>query len=407
MMARWVAVLLLLCANPGWADPQSKSFSTWTITSTPDAVEVAVILTIAAREVTRLPAYQFDGDLNRVLTAELERSLSVATSQGQACAAKGHEVQRAREGFLRVALQWSCVNTPASLAVGNQLLFREAPSHIHFARFRIDGQPDFEKLFTRHQVLHTIQLQAQGQVDNRQANTGQTIYTYILFGFEHILIGLDHIAFLLTLMLFARRLRDVVFIVTGFTLGHSITLSLTVLGLATPNLMVVEALIGFTIAMVAVENIVVGSGRQATAGWVFASTAAALALLAALSGIGPPLLSLLGLGLFSLCYFRLSDSRQKARQLRPTITTLFGLIHGFGFASVLLEVGLPADAVIPALFGFNVGVELGQLAIVCAMAALAWTAARFWSWRQAGNHLWLNTGLCGLGVYWFVQRLYF
>ena len=265
----------------------------------------------------------------------------------------------------------------------------------------------FEKLFTRHQQQHRIELASNSSASNEDGDTGRTILTYVQFGFEHILIGLDHIAFLLTLMLLARRWRDVLFIVTGFTLGHSLTLSLTVLGFATPRPMVVEALIGFTIAIVAVENIVVRERTQARAALTIATISGLLALLSALSGLGPPALSLLGLGLFSWCYLQLSDSESAALRLRPAITTLFGMIHGFGFASVLLEVGLPGDAVIPALFGFNVGVELGQVAIVSGLALAAYLWSSMTAWRPVIVNHWANAGLCALGTYWFFQRLYY
>ena len=92
---------------------------------------------------------------------------------------------------------------------------------------------------------------------------------YVALGVEHILIGVDHIAFLLALLILCRRPREVVLMVTGFTLGHSITLTLAVLGVVEPHAPVIEALIGFTIALVAVEN--VGAGYddfdEALAAW--------------------------------------------------------------------------------------------------------------------------------------------
>ena len=141
-----------------------------------------------------------------------------------------------------------------------------------------------ERLFSRHQRQHQINLNPE-PTQKPSAQTGPTIITYTLFGFEHILIGLDHVAFLLTLMLLAQRLRDVVFIVSGFTVGHSITLSLTVLGLAKPNLMLVEALIGFTIAMVAIENVCARHNYQKQAATLLVACLGSLGFAAAFSGI--------------------------------------------------------------------------------------------------------------------------
>ena len=93
--------------------------------------------------------------------------------------------------------------------------------------------------------------------------------TYIRFGFEHILIGLDHIAFLLTLLLLPASWRQRLWIVTGFTLGHSVTLSLSTLGLISPDIQFTEALIGLSIALVAIENVTMRSeGRRAAANMI-------------------------------------------------------------------------------------------------------------------------------------------
>ncbi|MCZ6830902.1 MAG: HupE/UreJ family protein [Gammaproteobacteria bacterium] len=383
------------------ADPQSKSYSSWTIGES----GVQAVYTIASREVTRLPAARLDQNLAAVLQAHLAATITLGTEAGR-CRAQASELQRAREGYLRVAMRWLCQPGAASMQLSIQALLDVAPSHIHFARIRVQHQARMERLFTRHQRQHQISL---GEASTHQPNAGAgaTILTYTRFGFEHILIGLDHIAFLLTLMLLAQRLRDIIFIVSGFTVGHSLTLSLSVLGLATPNSIVVEALIGFTIAMVAIENVSVRHGYQQRAASVLLACLGTLALAAAFSGIGPPAISLLGLALFGGCYLKISSSEARARQLRPAVTTLFGLIHGFGFAAVLLEVGLPESAVVPALFGFNIGVELGQIAIVLGLAAIGKFSLKLFQWHDRGLYDWANAALCGLGTFWFIQRLYF
>ena len=125
----------------------------------------------------------------------------------------------------------------------------------------------------------------------------------------------------------------------------------------------------------------------------------------ALTGAGFPALSSLGLGLFVACYLALATSRERAARLRPSLTLVFGLIHGFGFASVLLDSGLPTERLVWALLGFNLGVELGQVALV----ALAWGAGQLLvrhfvtvDYRLAADAA--SAGLCGLGLFWFVER---
>ena len=161
---------------------------------------------------------------------------------------------------------------------------------------------------------------------------------YVVEGVWHIWIGIDHILFLLSLLLLAplssaprsvvswepvSRFRlaffDVVSVVTAFTVAHSITLGLSVMNWVDPPADVIEPVIALSVVLAALNNL---------------------------------------LGWFSLKRWRLAF--------------VFGLIHGFGFANVLLDLGLPTQALAVALGGFNVGVELGQLAIVVVFLSVAW-----------------------------------
>jgi hypothetical protein len=230
---------------------------------------------------------------------------------------------------------------------------------------------------------------------------------YVQLGIQHIVSGYDHLAFLLSLILLAARFRDVALIITGFTIGHSLTLSLAVLGFAKPNLPVIEALIGFTIALVAAENIGVTTRSNKTLAGVAGATLGTLAVVAAVAGIGPPVATLAGLALFSACYLALSDTPRLALRLRPAATVLFGLVHGFGFASVLIELGIPKDRLLVGLFGFNVGVEIGQLMIV----GILWIGGVLLLRRIVGLERRLaadaaSAVLCGLGLFWFFERAY-
>ncbi len=407
-MATRVSLLLLvwvpalLASSMATADPQSKSFSNWSLVGgQPQAV-----FSIAAREMTRLPQSAGNPDLDSLWAGQLSRWVLVTTN-GQPCQLQFSRPRQASEGYLRASLGWECPGQPSQLQTKIGILRQVAPGHIHFASFSLPGQSRFERIYTRRVDGHVIALTAAEAALNN-AGLGTVLLSYIEFGFEHILIGLDHIAFLLTLLILSGRVRDILFIVTGFTLGHSITLSLAVLGLVHPDTALVEALIGFTIAIVAVENVLVTAGGRGAAVIAATTTLAALALFGAFAGIGPPAMSLLGLALFSGCYLLLSDDAAQARQLRPLVTTLFGLVHGFGFASVLLEVGLPDTRILPALAGFNIGVELGQIAIVLGLALVGLLLNKYLTknyYRLASDGL--SSALCGLGVYWFIQRLYF
>jgi hypothetical protein len=115
--------------------------------------------------------------------------------------------------------------------------------------------------------------------------------------------------------------------------------------------------------------------------------------------------TLVGLAIFTVCYLLLVDTQTRMQRWRPIVTVLFGLIHGFGFASVLLEIRLPTDHLVVAVLGFNVGVEIGQLTIV----AVLWIIGRRFSERFSSYNARLildvtSAILCALGLFWFVGR---
>lgn len=180
--------------------------------------------------------------------------------------------------------------------------------------------------------------------------------TFLPSGIHHILIGPDHILFLIGLLLLGGGTWALVRIVTAFTIGHSLTLSLAALGLVTPPATVVEPAIALSIVFVGADNLLVG---------------------------------------------------RTGRDIRAWIALAFGLVHGFGFASVLRELGLPREALAWSLFSFNAGVEAGQLLIVLAVAgALAVVRRRSSVVAQrlafAGSVL-----VMAAGAYWFVERVFF
>lgn len=182
------------------------------------------------------------------------------------------------------------------------------------------------------------------------------VRTFIPAGIHHILIGPDHILFLVGLLLLGGGWWALVRIVTAFTIGHSITLSLAALNIVTPPATLVEPAIALSIVFVGADNLLVGTS---------------------------------------------------GRDVRAWIALVFGLVHGFGFASVLREFGLPPEALAWSLFSFNVGVEIGQLAIVLAVAA-ALALLRRRSRAAAGRLAFAGSiVVMAAGAYWFVQRVFF
>ena len=141
--------------------------------------------------------------------------------------------------------------------------------------------------------------------------------------------------------------------------------------------------------------------------WVAAGGLALCALLALADRGNVPLMTLLGLAVFSGCYFGLLEHTTRPERVRGVLAFAFGLVHGFGFAGILGDMQLPTDRLVPALLGFNLGVEAGQLAVV----ALAWPLLRLLA--RPANGSWrdfvldrLAAALCGIGVFWFVARTF-
>jgi hypothetical protein len=386
-----------LGAIPAFAHTRSQSFSSWYIHDG----QVRLSFSVQALEATRLGLLENEtSELSAALVHHLASNISLRAGQEPCRTVAGPQARAAHEGYLRVEWRFVCPVAP-TIEIVNNAFFAVASSHIHYARVRRGDSRASEFLFTNTARRQRIEVDAQTSSESR----GVSFVVYLQLGVEHILIGVDHLAFLLALLLLCRRVREVAYLVTGFTLGHSLTLSLAALGVVNPNVPVIEALIGFTIALVAAENVGVTTGANDKIACVLSGAFVILALLKGFFHFGMPLATLVGLALFTGCYLLLMDTPARALRWRLMPTVLFGLIHGFGFASVLLEIGLPTDRLVAALLGFNVGVEIGQLSIVALLWLIGFQIAhRF----PSLNHRLIldatSAALCALGLFWFVGR---
>jgi len=181
------------------------------------------------------------------------------------------------------------------------------------------------------------------------------IQKFLPAGIHHILIGPDHLLFLIGLLLLGGSIRQLAVIVTSFTVAHSITLSLAALNIVSPPARIIEPAIALSIVYVGADNLLIKGGRD----------------------------------------------------VRAWIAFAFGFIHGFGFANVLREMDLPARALGWSLFSFNIGVEIGQLFVV-SIVATALAALRSRS-EAAGRRLAFAGSMVVIaaGTFWFIQRVFF
>lgn len=185
-------------------------------------------------------------------------------------------------------------------------------------------------------------------------SAGKVFLDYIGIGFTHIVPkGLDHILFVVGLFLLSPRLKPLLIQITAFTVAHSVTLAMAMLGVISLPASIVEPLIAASIVFIAVENLVTN---------------------------------------------RLSP-------WRPFVVFGFGLLHGLGFAGVLTEIGLSPAHFVSGLIGFNVGVEAGQLAVVAACYALfgAWFSDK--SWYRARVTMPMSLAIACVAVWWFAERV--
>jgi hydrogenase/urease accessory protein HupE len=181
------------------------------------------------------------------------------------------------------------------------------------------------------------------------------IRKFLPSGIHHILIGPDHLLFLVGLLLLGGSIRRLILVVTAFTFAHSLTLTLAALNILSPPASIIEPAIALSIVYVGIDNLMVQGGRD----------------------------------------------------MRAVIAFVFGFIHGFGFANVLREMDLPSRALGWSLFSFNLGVEIGQLVVVLVVAsALAVVRKRSPSMGRrvavAGSVV-----VIAAGAYWFVERVFF
>ncbi len=247
---------------------------------------------------------------------------------------------------LRFEIRYALSGAPGTLRV-TALMFPYDPNHQTFLNV-------YEGAALTQAILGRGRPRFEYFAGTRQGVTA-VIRKFIPAGTHHILIGPDHLLFLVGLLFLGGTIRQLLIVVTSFTLAHSITLTLAALNIVSPPARIIEPAIALSIVYVGADNLLARGGRD----------------------------------------------------VRAWIAFAFGFIHGFGFANVLREMDLPARALGWSLFSFNVGVEIGQLVVVVAVAS-ALAAVRSRS-EIAGRQVAFAGSLVVIvaGAFWFIQRVFF
>ena len=353
--AVWSLIVLVVSAAPVAAHPVPFSYLDLRLdrnTSQPVTGTLTVHVFDAAHELDIEPPERLlppDAAAAQAATLEglLARRLSIeADGRPLAIAWGGIEVLADKQS-LRMSFVASDTKMPGRINV-SATLFPYDPNHQTFVNIYEFGALKRQAMLdVRHASLEHFTGSAQG--------TLAVIARFVPAGIQHILIGPDHILFLIGLLLLGGNVRRLFLVVTSFTVAHSITLSIAALNILSPPSRVVEPLIALSIVYVGCDNLLIQGGRD----------------------------------------------------VRAWIAFTFGLVHGFGFASVLREMDLPQRALGWSLFSFNVGVEIGQLLVVIFVAS-ALAALRYRS-ETASRRLAFAGSIVVViaGTFWFVQRVFF
>ena len=325
--------------------------------------EVRGLLTFARGELAAaLPELDSDGDgtidapeLEGEGAAEVLRDRVVSRIEvwgdGAPCEPSLRRAALAEGDGVTIDASWTCAAPASRTTVAVRLVEDLSPGHRHLARLRAGDAH-------RDAVLYAAEDRFTLEAATPAPPAGAPgAFAFLRMGAAHVLTGYDHLLFLVALVLAAagggaeRRLRSLLAVVTAFTIAHSATLAVAALGLWAPSPRFVEPAIALSIAYVGVENVVL---------------------------------------------------RDPSRRWK--LTFVFGLVHGFGFAGALREIALPRGEVPAALLGFNLGVEVGQLAVIALALPLVIALRRSAWFDRLGAQL-LSGGIAVAGVCWFVVRV--
>lgn len=286
----------------------------------------------------------------------------LVSGDAEKCAARLLDVSLSDQDGVEIVAAYTCTMQPSRFEVEAAFLQDLPFGHRHIARGV--GVTTEDAMLSRSDARFAITpralaASADAKADKVEKPSGgvstagiKGFLSMVWMGVEHILTGPDHLLFLFGLILVRGRLKSILAVVTAFTIGHSITLALSVLDVWAPRPPLVEAAVALSIVYVGVENFFVKSARG-----------------------------------------------------RWRVSFPFGFVHGFAFAGALRELDLPRERLPLALFSFNLGVEIGQLAVLVRVLPFILLARVYTKWFQPKGVRGLSAAVVLAGSIWFVLRL--
>jgi len=382
--------LLILCSILSEAHDRSESYSRFSFTTNEQGMAIQVIGSIKQDIFNNLNA------ASRFQSYEsLVDYLGTAINPGSSCKLNNPvEVnENISLGVLKFAWAFQCLQIPETISVS---LFQDlGVTHTHIARGVVDGESVPEFMFASNQDAWVIGLPGERNVNQ------SSYFGYFKSGVEHILSGWDHLTFLLGLLLLFTG-RFLVIAITGFTIGHSLTLGLGAMNVLRVHSEIIETLIGFSILLLAVEYFIKHTFEIDKLAKNLGLSLCAFLPLTVFGDLD--LILIIGLALFLTFYLSLTNHYSNL-WLPLLITIFFGLIHGLGFASSIAESGIPQDRLVPIILSFNIGVEVGQLAVAFALLALIKiTKMYFHSSYFHYLHGAMGAFVFSMGTFWFISR---
>jgi len=390
-----LVILLFTFSLDVFSHQRSESYSKWSVEEDENHTLVNVAFTIRLSNLNKLEG-PLVGEWEDRISAYI---ISSFTTDSDCLQESKHRVMTSRaDDIFRVSWTLSCNQMLEEIKTN--VFFDRDPTHSHIARYIYDLNLSTEKLFT----TQTKTWNLKDIYSSKESSVNSSFKEYVLLGIKHISTGYDHLAFLFGLLLLNQRLKRLVLAITGFTLGHSLTLSLAVLDLVRPVNSFIEALIGFSIALLGLEFLIRHSKSNSTYVKNISYFLFLFLLLYFIFSGGSNSLGLVGLFIFSFCYLTLV-SKNLSSFFSLFIASIFGLIHGFGFGGFLFEVGFSEDNILKTLFGFNLGVEIGQLMAMSLFILIIFGISKLDIKNKEYINPLLATFLVTLGTYWFVYRV--
>ena len=390
-----LVILLFTFSLDVFSHQRSESYSKWSVEEDENHTLVNVAFTIRLSNLNKLEG-PLIGEWEDRISAYI---ISSFTTDSDCLQESKHRVMTSRtDDIFKVSWTLSCNQMLEEIKTN--VFFDRDPTHSHIARYIYDSNLSTEKLFT----TQTKTWNLKDIYSSKESSVNSSFKEYVLLGIKHISTGYDHLAFLFGLLLLNQRLKRLVLAITGFTLGHSLTLSLAVLDLVRPVNSFIEALIGFSIALLGLEFLIRHSKSNSTYVKNISYFLFLFLLLYFIFSGGSNSLGLLGLFIFSFCYLTLV-SKNLSSFFSLFIASIFGLIHGFGFGGFLFEVGFSEDNILKTLFGFNLGVEIGQLMAMSLFILIIFGISKLDIKNKEYINPLLATFLVTLGTYWFVYRV--